>query len=87
MLKPYNHTKFHFSKRSPMISSQTSFYGGFREENDPNYLGVAREGVNWFAKIFLYWVNPLIVKGRRDQIKCTEDVFDLPPKLSIPLNR
>ena len=55
-----------------MVSSQTSHYGAFREEDDPNYLGVARERSNWLAKIFLYWVNPLILKGRRDQIKSTD---------------
>ena len=46
-------------------------------------LGVARERSNWLAKIFLYWVNPLILKGRRDQIKSTDDVFDVPPKLRL----
>ena len=69
--------------RSPMVTSQTSHYGAFREEDDPNYLGVARERSNWLAKIFLYWVNPLILKGRRDQIKSTDDVFDVPPKLRL----
>ena len=66
-----------------MVTSQTSHYGAFREEDDPNYLGVARERSNWLAKIFLYWVNPLILKGRRDQIKSTDDVFDVPPKLRL----
>ena len=58
------------NERSPMNSSQTSYYGGFREDTDPNYLGVAREGANWWGKLFLYWVNPLILKGIRLLLTC-----------------
>ena len=46
--------------------------------------GVAKEDVPWLSKLFLYWVNPLIVKGRRGKIGSADDVFDLPAKSSAP---
>jgi hypothetical protein len=46
--------------------------------------GVAKESVPWLSKLFLYWVNPLIVKGRRGKISSADDVFDLPVKSSAP---
>jgi hypothetical protein len=44
--------------------------------------GVAKENVPWLSKLFLYWVNPLIVKGRRGKLGSAEDVFDLVSILS-----
>jgi hypothetical protein len=32
--------------------------------------------------VFLYWVNPLIVKGRHGKLESADDVFDLPIKSS-----
>lgn len=39
-------------------------YGGFVEDQDPYYLGVAKDSakVNWLNKLFFVWVNPLIAK-------------------------
>ena len=45
---------------------------------------MAKEEVPWLSKLFLYWVNPLIVKGRRGKIGSADDVFDLPAKSSAP---
>ncbi len=30
------------------------------------------------SKLFLHWVNPLIMKGRRGKLTGTDEVFDLP---------
>ena len=39
---------------------------------------MAKQDVAWLPKLFLHWVNPLIVKGRRGKIHSADDVFDLP---------
>ena len=76
------------NERSSLIRSTHSpnDYGGFHEEADPNYLGVAGEGSNWLSQLFLYYVNPLILKGRKDLLKTTDDLFDLSTKLSTHYN-
>ena len=75
------------SERSPLIRSNFSHdYGGFHEEVDPHYLGVAREGTNWLSQLFLYYVNPLIWKGRKDLLKGPEDLFDVSTQLSTHHN-
>ena len=62
-------------------------YGGFAEDDqDPSYLGVAKENDSWLSKLFFYWVTPLIKKGKHEQIKTPEDVFDVPPDVSTVLN-
>ena len=38
----------------------------------------------WLSKLFLYWVNPLIVKGRKGKLESADDVFDLPLLTSAP---
>ena len=79
-------TNERLNERSPLLRSITSAYGGFREENDPHYLGVAREGSNWLSQFFFYWVNPLIKKGQKDHLKEPDDVFDVPYDLTVPAN-
>ena len=80
-----NLTNERLSERTPLTRSFTE-YGGFREDTDPNYLGVARSDSNRLSRLFLYWVNPLIKKGRKDLIKSPDDVFDVPPALSTLAN-
>ena len=60
-------------------------YGGFHEPHDPSYLGVAKENAVWLSRLLLYWVYPLIRKGRRSQINSPDDVFDLPLEMSAPV--
>lgn len=67
------------------LSSHTNQYGGFHEDMDPEYLGVAKEHTPWLSRLFLYWVNPLVKKGRMEKLKNPDDVFDVPPDLSAPL--
>lgn len=40
-----------------------SAYVRFSEEGDPQYLGVALEGVNVLSKLLFSWVGPLMEKG------------------------
>lgn len=54
-----NHTQF--SEHSHLLSS--SFYQGFREDLDPEYLGIAMEEATFVSKLIFDWVNPLIKKG------------------------
>jgi len=62
-----------------------SAYGGFREDSDPFYLGVAKDKnkVNFLSKLFFAWVNPLIVKGQKGNLHSTDDLFDLPEPLTV----
>ena len=75
-------------ERSSLLAGRynSQDYGGFHEDNDPHYLGVAREGSNWLSKIFLYYVNPLIWKGRKDLLKGPDDLFDVGSKLTTHYN-
>merc|ERR550519_1017258 len=61
-----------------------SSYGGFHEENDPTYLGVAKEEsrVGFLSKLFFKWVDPLVVKAGRGGLHHPDDVFDLPESLT-----
>jgi len=62
---------------------QTS-YGGFLEDTDPHYLGVAKEEsrVKFLNKLFFRWVDPLIKKAYRGNLQSPDDVFDLPENLT-----
>ena len=55
-----------------------------QEENDPTYLGVAKEEsrVGFLSKLFFTWVDPLVVKAARGGHHQPDDVFDLPESLS-----
>ena len=55
-----------------------------QEENDPTYLGVAKEEsrVGFLSKLFFTWVDPLVVKAARGGLHQPDDVFDLPESLS-----
>nr|XP_040564251.1 ATP-binding cassette sub-family C member 10-like [Lepeophtheirus salmonis] len=53
-------------------------YGGFHEEYDYNYLGVAQEDTSIMDRLFFKWVSPLIDKGRMGKLNSSQDVFDLP---------
>ncbi|GMR59215.1 hypothetical protein PMAYCL1PPCAC_29410, partial [Pristionchus mayeri] len=43
----------------------------------------ADEGVSFFSKFFFWWTNPLIEKGMKKQLNGIDDVFQLPPSLSV----
>ena len=58
------------------------FAVNYDEPTDPTYLGIAKENALWLSKLLLYWVNPLIKKGRYGKIQSPDDVFDLPPDMS-----
>eukprot|EP00092_Neocalanus_flemingeri_P010518 GFUD01011332.1.p1 GENE.GFUD01011332.1~~GFUD01011332.1.p1 ORF type:complete len:1535 (+),score=298.00 GFUD01011332.1:327-4607(+) len=63
---------------------QRTNYGGFLEDNDPHYLGVAKEEsrVGFLNKVFFRWVDPLIKKAYRGNMQNPDDVFDLPETLT-----
>ena len=76
-------------ERSSLLSRPGSRhdYGGFAEDNpDPNYLGIAKDGVPWLSKVFFYWVGPLIKKGELEQLKTPDDVFDVPNDINTVMN-
>ncbi|KAK9507365.1 hypothetical protein O3M35_007238 [Rhynocoris fuscipes] len=68
------------------INSQTAgehsplfgIFSRFREDLDPNYLGVALDGWGFLGKLFFCWVNPLMKKGSTGKLQTAEDLFDLP---------
>ncbi|CAD5224372.1 unnamed protein product [Bursaphelenchus okinawaensis] len=43
----------------------------------------ADEGANFFSKLFFCWVNPLIVKGYKGQLKNVTNLFRVPPSLRV----
>ncbi|QQP39306.1 ATP-binding cassette sub-family C member 7, partial [Caligus rogercresseyi] len=49
-------------------------YGGFVEEYDYNYLGVAQEDASILDRLFFKW-------GRMGKLRVSEDVFDLPHEI------
>ncbi len=64
-------------------------YSMLREEEEAasrRPLGVAKAGHPWISRLVLFWVNPLIKKGRRDAIREPEDVFQLPADMSTEVN-
>lgn len=69
------------TETDPLLSQSTAYYR-FGEEIDPNYLGMAMEGNNWFSKLLFYWVNPLMKKGVDGKINQPDDLFDLPMNLN-----
>lgn len=70
----------HVRERQPLLSNA---YQGFMEERDPNYLGVAMDDNTWLSKLLFYWVNPLMRKGYDGKIMHTDDLHDLPLKLTV----
>ncbi|GMT11144.1 hypothetical protein PFISCL1PPCAC_2441, partial [Pristionchus fissidentatus] len=43
----------------------------------------ADEGAGLLSKCFFWWTNPLIDKGMKKQLNVIDDVFHLPPSLSV----
>ena len=68
-------------------SMSSSNYGGFSEEVDPSYLGVAKQGAGWLNRLLFVWVNQLIQKGLRGAgnggLSSSDDLFDLPDELAV----
>jgi ATP-binding cassette subfamily C (CFTR/MRP) protein 10 len=67
-------------------SSGSGDYITFEDEEEVNisriyragHLGVAKEFTPFLSKLFIYWVNPLIAKGRRGKLHTPDDLFGLP---------
>uniref|UniRef100_A0A069DYD4 ABC-type xenobiotic transporter n=1 Tax=Panstrongylus megistus TaxID=65343 RepID=A0A069DYD4_9HEMI len=57
-------------------------FSRFREDLDPNYLGVAQDGWGCLGKLFFCWVNPLMKKGSACKLQSAEEIFDLPLSLT-----
>lgn len=57
-------------------------YSRFREDLDPNYLGVALEGWGKLSILLFSWVNPLMEKGVEGKLQSSEELFDLPDSLT-----
>jgi len=59
-----------------------SFVGFHEDDGDPMYLGIAKENAGVFSKLIFSWVNELMSKGSCGYLKYSDDLFDLPTKLS-----
>uniref|UniRef100_T1HAW9 ABC-type xenobiotic transporter n=1 Tax=Rhodnius prolixus TaxID=13249 RepID=T1HAW9_RHOPR len=57
-------------------------FSRFREDLDPNYLGVAQDGWGRLGKLFFCWVNPLMKKGSASKLQSADELFDLPLSLT-----
>lgn len=68
-------------ERQGLLSSRHA-YSGFREEQEPGYLGVAMEDSTFSSRLFFHWVRPLMVKGVEGQLHDVDDLFDLPEDLT-----
>ena len=49
-------------------------YVRFREDFDQHFLGTAMEGSGFLSKLFFTWVNPVIERGSKNQIRGPDDV-------------
>uniref|UniRef100_A0A1B6CRI6 ABC-type xenobiotic transporter n=1 Tax=Clastoptera arizonana TaxID=38151 RepID=A0A1B6CRI6_9HEMI len=66
------------NESSPLLGA----YSRFSEDLDPMYLGVAMEGWSRLSLLCFTWVDPLIKKGYTGNINSSDDLFDLPLKLT-----
>ncbi|XP_011176315.1 multidrug resistance-associated protein 7 [Solenopsis invicta] len=69
-------------ERTPLLSSSTSSYVQFPEEQDPSYLGIAMEDTTVISKLLFHWVTPLMEKGVKGLLNHSDDLFDLPDQIS-----
>ncbi|XP_029175572.1 multidrug resistance-associated protein 7 [Nylanderia fulva] len=69
-------------EHTPLLSSPTSSYVQFPEEQDPSYLGIAMENVTIISKLLFHWVTPLMEKGVKELLNHSDDLFDLPDQIS-----
>jgi len=65
-------------ERTALLSSPTSSYIQFPEEQDPSYLGIAMEDATIASKLVFHWVTPLMEKGVKGLLNHPDDLFDLP---------
>ncbi|XP_030766381.1 multidrug resistance-associated protein 7 [Sitophilus oryzae] len=74
-------TELNFVDRYSEIGEQQPLlhnaYVRFIEDGDPTYLGVAMEDASVLSKLLFSWVEPLMQKGVKGQLKTSEDLFDL----------
>ncbi|XP_063242885.1 ATP-binding cassette sub-family C member 10 [Bacillus rossius redtenbacheri] len=63
-------------------ASRLGTYSRFREDRDPRYLGVAKEGATLLSRLLLHWVTPLVRKGAEAQLTGTDELHDLPLEMS-----
>ncbi|EZA61102.1 hypothetical protein DMN91_004524 [Ooceraea biroi] len=69
-------------ERTALLSSPTSSYVQFPEEQDPTYLGIAMEDASVISKLLFHWVTPLMQKGVKGLLNHSDDLFDLPDQIS-----
>ncbi|XP_012524038.1 multidrug resistance-associated protein 7 isoform X1 [Monomorium pharaonis] len=69
-------------ERTPLLSSPTSSYVQFPEEQDPSYLGIAMEDTTVISKLLFHWVTPLMEKGVKGLLNHSDDLFDLPDQIN-----
>ncbi|KAL6434970.1 hypothetical protein ACFW04_005255 [Cataglyphis niger] len=69
-------------ERTALLSTPTSSYVQFPEEQDPSYLGIAMEDVTIISKLLFHWVTPLMEKGVKRLLNHSDDLFDLPDQIS-----
>ncbi|XP_053672965.1 ATP-binding cassette sub-family C member 10 [Anopheles nili] len=65
-------------QRQPLLS-----YTRFFDDIEENALGPIEDDANIISKFLFYWVRPLIAKGVSGKLRRSDDLFDLPERLTI----
>ncbi|KAK3914649.1 Multidrug resistance-associated protein 7 [Frankliniella fusca] len=81
MYSEYYQRVIQSDERQALLGSRHA-YSGFREEQEPGYLGVAMEDSSFSSRLLFHWVRPLMVKGVEGQLHDVDDLFDLPEELT-----
>jgi len=77
------HCRHHLTVCNCILGSpRLGTYSRFREERDPLYLGTAKENAPVCSKLLFHWVTPLMKKGAKKKLGNSEDLYDLPTKLT-----
>uniref|UniRef100_A0A0A9XHY7 ABC-type xenobiotic transporter n=2 Tax=Lygus hesperus TaxID=30085 RepID=A0A0A9XHY7_LYGHE len=75
--------RFHALAQSQSGDQSPTTYSRFNADDDRRgYLGNPMDGYGPLDRLFFSWVNPLLSKGCNGQIESSDDLYDLPDKLS-----
>jgi ATP-binding cassette subfamily C (CFTR/MRP) protein 10 len=67
------------TEEESLLRSSSTSYGSFRQ--DPGLLQ-GEDNKSWLSRITFNWVNPLMVKGAKQDISTVDDLFKLPTRLN-----
>lgn len=67
------------TEEEPLSNSSRTSYGAVRQDR---CLLVGEDNKSWLSRITFNWVNPLMVKGAKQDISTVDDLFKLPTRLN-----